>query len=89
MNKLDRQLRDGILPKELNYSIDNACIDWDKLRYNSRYHSFEFCAKRFPKQWSSDPLFIPVIENLAEQAKINNITPLSELNKLSGNNNIE
>ena len=88
MEKLDRQLRDGIIPRELNYSIENACIDWDKLQYNNRYHSFEFHARRFPKQWSSNPLFIPVIEHMAEQAKLNNITPLEELNNIS-NINIE
>lgn len=83
MKKIDLQLKSGIIPKELNYSIENACIDWDKLQYNSRYYTFEHHAKRFPKQWANDELFIPVIENMAEQAKINNVTPLSELNKIS------
>ena len=88
MEKLDRQLKSGIIPRELNYSIDNACIDWDKLQYNNRYHSLEHHARRLPLQWSNDPLFIPVIENMAEQAKLNNITPLEELNNIS-NINIE
>lgn len=88
MEKLDRQLRDGIIPRELNYSIENACIDWDKLQYNSRYYTFEHHAKRLPLQWSSDELFIPVIEHLAEQAKLNNITPLNELEKINNISNI-
>ena len=86
MEKLDRQLRDGIIPRELNYSIENSCVDFSKLQYNSRYHSFEHHARRLPEHWSSDPLFIPVIEHMAEQAKLNNITPLEELNKISNIN---
>ena len=89
MNRLDRQLKIGILPRELNYSRDNNIIDWDKLQYNNRYHTFDFHSRRFPKEWADNPLFIPVIEHLAEQAKLNNITPLDELNKLSLNNSID
>ena len=88
MNKIDRQIKNGILPKELNYSLDNGVIDWDKLQYNKRYHTFDFHAQRFPKEWADNPLFIPVIEHLAEQAKLNNISPLEELNKIY-NNSIE
>ena len=85
MNKIDRQIKSGILPRELNYSIENSVIDWSKLQYNNRYHTFDFHARRFPKKWADGPLFIPVIEHLAEQSKINNITPLSELNNILNN----
>ena len=88
MNKEDRQIKNGILSKELNYSLENGVIDWSKLQYNNRYHTFDFHAGRFPKEWADNPLFIPVNEHLAEQAKTNNITPLSELNNIL-NNSIE
>ena len=88
MEHLNNQLRDGILPQQLNYNIENACVDFSKLQYNSRYKSFEFFASKFPEQWADDPLFEPVIQMIADKAKINNITPLAELNKIY-NNNIE
>ena len=88
MEHLNNQLRDGILPQQLNYNIENACVDFSKLQYNSRYQSFDFYARKFPEQWADDPLFEPVIQMIADRAKINNITPLGELNKMY-NNNIE
>ena len=88
MNKIDRQIKNGILPRELNYNIENACVDFSKLQYNNRYHTFDFHSRRFPKEWADDPLFSPVIEHMAEQSKLNNISPLEELNKMY-NNNIE
>ena len=88
MDQLNNQLKSGILPPQLNYSRDSNIIDWSKLQYNRRYQSFDFYARKFPEQWADDPLFEPVIQMIADRAKINNITPLAELNKIS-NNNIE
>ena len=88
MEQLNRQLRSGILPQQLNYTVDNNIIDYSKLQYNSRYHTFEFFANKFPKGFSEDPLFIPIIEHMAEQAKIKNISLLEELNNIL-NNSIE
>ena len=85
MEQLNRQLRSGILPQQLNYTVDNNIIDYSKLQYNSRYHTFEFFSSKFPKGFSEDPLFIPIIEHMAEQAKIKNISPLEELNNILNN----
>jgi hypothetical protein len=83
LQNLNNQLRNNICPLELNYNLDNACIDFNKLQYNSRYHSYEFFGAKFPKGWMSEPLFIPLIESIAESAKANNISPLTELQKLN------
>ena len=47
MEHLNNQLRDVILPQQLNYNIENACVDFSKLQYNSRYKSFEFLHRNF------------------------------------------
>ena len=88
MDQLNKQLKSGVLPPQLNYSIENNIIDWSKLQYNSRYHTFEFFASKFPEQWYDEPLFEPVIQTIADNAKINNISPLNELNNIL-NNSIE
>ena len=89
MEALNKQLKQGILPPQLNYSIENNIIDWNKLQYNSRYQSFEFYSSKFPRGWDQEELFEPVIQMIADNAKINNITPLDELNKISLNNSID
>ena len=89
MENLNRQLKQGTLPRELNYSIDDNIIDWNKLQYNNRYQSFEFYASKFPRGWDQEELFIPIIEHIADKAKINKISPLDELNKIYDNINIE
>ena len=81
MEQLNNQLKSGILPPQLNYSRDSNIIDWSKLQYNRRYQSFEFYASKFPIGWDQEELFIPVIQMISDRAKINNITPLGELNK--------
>ena len=88
METLNKQFKQGILPPQLNYTLDNNIIDWNKLQYNSRYQSFDFYANKFPRGWDQQELFIPVIEQIADKAKINNISPLDELNKIY-NNSIE
>ena len=87
MDNLNNLLNIGVLPRELNYTASPARIDYNKLQYNSRYQSYDFYANRFPKGWSDEPLFIPLIESIAEKAKLNNINPLDEINKISNNNN--
>ena len=88
MDNLNSQFRNNICPRELNYNLDTACVDFSKLRYNSYYHSYEFYSAKFPRSWGDNPLFIPLIEALASQAKSNNITPLTELNNIANINNV-
>ena len=92
MESLNKQLKSGILPRELNFNLESSCIDWNKLQYNNRYQSFDFYASKFPPQFSDDALFEPIIQMIADKAKNNNKTPLNELdelNKIYDNNNIE
>ena len=44
MEHLNNQFKSGILPQQLNYNIENACVDFSKLQYNRRYQSFDFFA---------------------------------------------
>ena len=85
MNHLNNQFRNNICPQELCYNIDNSYIDFNKLQYNSRYHSYEFYRKKFYRNYGDDPLLRPLINIIANTAKMNNITPLQELNKMSDN----
>ena len=92
MESLNIQLKQGILPPQLNFNLESSCIDWNKLQYNNRYQSFGFYASKFPPQFSDDILFEPIIQMIADRAKINNKTPLNELDELNNkmyNNNIE
>ena len=85
MNNLNNQFRNNICPQELNYNLNNSCIDFNKLQYNSRYHTYDFYAKKFPRNWGDDPLFMTYINIIANTAKMNNFTPLQELNNMSNN----
>ena len=85
MNILNNQLKNGICPRELCYNINNAGVDFNKLQYNSRYHSYDFYGAKFPKGWSDNPLFSDLINIISNTAKMNNITPLQELNNISNN----
>ena len=82
MEDLNRKFKNGILPKELNYTIENNIIDWNKLQYNNRYQSFDFYARKFPDGFSEDFLFEPIIQMIADKAKLNNVSPLIELNNM-------
>ena len=80
MENLKNQLKNG-------YNINDAGVDFSKLQYNSRYHSYDFYSRKFPKQWSNNPLFSPLIESIADQAKTNNVTPLQELDEINKKSN--
>ena len=87
MENLNIQFRNGICPRELCYNINISCVDFSKLQYNSRYYSYDYYGSKFPRGWSDEPLFIPLIESIANKAKLNNLTPLQELNNIALNNN--
>ena len=88
MNILNNQLGNNICPRELNYNINNVGVDFNKLQYNSRYRSYEFYSAKFPRNWGDNPLFSDLINIISNAAKMNNISPLQELNNIS-NNSIE
>ena len=85
MQFINDQFKNGICPRELNYNIDNSCIDFNKLQFNSRYHSYDFYAKKFPRNRGDNTLFLDLINIISNAAKMNNITPLQELNNISNN----
>ena len=86
MNQLNKQLSCGILPNELCFNRINNNYDENKLLYNKRYQEYDFYGSKFPKEWQYEKLFYPVIKSISDNAKINNNTPLKELNKISDNN---
>ena len=81
VRKLNEQLEKGILPIELNFSVEqqNNIIDFEKLKYNAFYRSYEFYENKFPKGYENIPGFNKIIENIALQAEEENKTPLQEI----------
>ena len=81
VRKLNEQLEKGILPIELNFSVEqqNNSIDFEKLKYNAFYRSYEFYESKFPKGYENIPGFNKIIENIALQAEEENKTPLKEI----------
>jgi len=86
MNQFNNQFKKGILPPQLNYTLENNILDYSKLQYNSRYQSYEFYAGKFPPQWKDEKLFEPIIQMITNKAKLNNMSPLDELNNILNNN---
>ena len=79
-----KQLNAGIIPTQLNFSKTNFQeeIDWNMVKYNSFYKSFEYTASKFPSGFESIPGFDKVIA-----MNIPKYTPLEEIERLK--NNIE
>lgn len=71
----------GEVPKELNYSVQPVEeIDWNMVRYNSFYKSYEFAESKFPSGHRLIPGFEKVIE-----ACIPKLTPLQEIEMIQKN----
>ena len=80
VKKLNQQLEKGILPDELNFSLEqNNNIDIEKLKYNAFYRSYEFYESKFPNGYQSIPGFEKIIENIAKTADEEDRTPLKEI----------
>jgi hypothetical protein len=50
ISKLERDLNNGIVPPELDFSNgfgSGTNIDWNKVLYNSFYRCYEFYEKRY------------------------------------------
>lgn len=75
-----KQLRNGILPQSLNYSLENQTkeIDWSKVQYNAFYKSPDFFASKFPPEWiDTFPSFDKLVDIMASKAK----TPIEEMDE--------
>jgi hypothetical protein len=74
-----QQLENGILPSQLNFCKTNFQeeIDWEKVKYNTFYKSFEYTASKFPPGFESIPGFDKVIE-----MNIPKCSPLEELGNI-------
>jgi hypothetical protein len=84
-NKIVKLLNSNILPKELNFSIEQPDIDWSKVQYNSFYKSFEFHKSKYPEGFENIPGFDKIIINECHNAK----TPLEEITKRQEEKNVE
>ena len=73
-----QQLRNGILPPELNFNLDNQTkdIDWTKVQYNTFYKNPSYFSSKFPPEWvDTSPCFDKLVGIFADKAK----TPLEEM----------
>ena len=73
-----QQLRNGILPRELNFNLDNQTkdIDWTKVQYNTFYKNPSYFSSKFPPEWvDTFPCFDKLVGIFADKAK----TPLEEM----------
>jgi len=82
INDVILQLNSGIIPNQLNFSKTNFQeeIDWEKVRYNTFYKSFEYTASKFPAGFQCIPGFDKVIE-----MNIPKCSPLEELDRIKNN----
>jgi hypothetical protein len=75
----NKMLLNGMIPNQLNYKEQKPDeIDWDKVRYNSFYRSFEFTEQKFPPGHECIPGFDKVIESC-----IPTKSPLQEIEERS------
>ena len=75
IDKINKTFLAGCIPPEFNYGVHPVEeIDWDKVRYNSFYRSYEFAESKFPKGYDSIRGFDKVIE-----ACIPKVSPLEEM----------
>ena len=74
--KLNKSFQSGVLPNSLNFSVANTDeIDFEKIRYNSFYKSFEFSESKFPAGHESIPGMDKIIELCQSE-----LSPLEEMN---------
>ena len=86
LQKLIRQLEMGVCPTELNYRADaGEEIDWEKVAYNARYHSFEFYDGKFPNEIKKMPAYDKIVELIVDKNEDN--SPLKEITKLTEEKN--
>ena len=82
IQELNEQLNYGILPENLNFSLQkDYTIDLNKIKYNAFYRSYEFYESKFPKGYESIAGFDKIIEHIAIQNESK--TPLDEIEERS------
>jgi hypothetical protein len=78
MNSIDEindKFYQGSLPDCLNFTLEQPDnFDWEKIKYNTFYKSFDYVENKFPPGYESIPGFDKVIEMC-----IPNVTPLEEM----------
>lgn len=86
LQKLIRQLEQGICPAELNFRADaQEEINWEKVAYNTRYHSYDFYDNKFPKEIQQIPAYDKIVEMIVEKNVDN--SPLKEITRLTEEKN--
>jgi hypothetical protein len=75
IDKLNASLRKGKIPDELNFTEQPVQdIDYNKIKYNAFYRSYEFAASKFPPGYEQIPGFDKIIDSCRST-----MTPLEEL----------
>jgi hypothetical protein len=77
-----KKLNSGVLPNELNFSLEQPELDWSKVLFNTFYKSYEFHSSKFPDGFENLPAFDKIVNHMIENAK----TPLEEMTKRQENN---
>lgn len=79
IEQINRNFKDGIVPSCFNYSyLNNAdqTLDYEKIKYNAFYRSYEFHESKFPPGYNSIPGFDQIIQSMADTS----LSPLEEYN---------
>ena len=79
MNSVEvvKKVNSGVLPTELNFTLEQPELDWSKVLFNTYYKSYEFHSSKFPDGFEKLPAFNSIINHMIENAK----TPLEEMTK--------
>jgi hypothetical protein len=83
INSINKQLEKGELPIEFYDLIypkekkEEITIDWEKVKYNSFYRSFDYYNARFSCDYSHITGFDKVIQSIADKNKEK--SPLDEI----------
>lgn len=78
MQNLIKSLENGICPASLNFSTKpDAEIDWEKVAYNTFYHTNQFYQDKLPAELEQLPGFDKIIDLIVEKNKDN--SPLKEI----------
>ena len=78
LKQINRDLNQGVLPDCLNFSIKREeQIDWNMVKYNAFYRSYDYFERKFPKGHEHIPGFDKIIEQCI--ATGSEKTPLQEI----------